>query len=102
MQLEDYFEFEHLEKCDRIRVKGTRIAIEYLLEHFNDGWSPEQILRNYQPNITLEQVYATLTYYLHNKTEIDAYLRRSEAFEEAAYQEHLTKEPSEVVKRLRG
>jgi uncharacterized protein (DUF433 family) len=99
MKLEDYFEFDD---CDRIRVKGTRIAIEYLLEHFNEGWSAEQILENYEPILTLEQVYAAITYYLHNEAAVDAYMERAEKHEEATYQEHLTKGRSETVKRLQA
>jgi uncharacterized protein (DUF433 family) len=99
MQLEDYFEFD---ACDRIRVKGTRMAIEFLIEPYLDGESPEYIFRNFRHSVTLEQVYATITYYLHNKKEIDAYMERNRVADEAAYQEYLKKEPSEVVKRLRA
>jgi hypothetical protein len=50
----------------------------------------------------LEQIYATVTYYLHNRTEIDAYMKRGEEAAEKAYEEYLKKEPPEVIKRLRA
>jgi uncharacterized protein (DUF433 family) len=101
MQLEDYFEHEKFPTGDRIRLKGTRIAIEHILEPYLEGDSPERIFQSYRRVLTLEQIHATITYYLHNKAEVDAYLDRSRAADAAAYQEHLNKEPPEVVKRLR-
>lgn len=71
MQLEDYFNFLAL---DDIRVKGTRIGIETILYDFiHRKWSPEQIAQTY-PSLTLEQVYATILYYLHNQEIVNAYL----------------------------
>ena len=97
MDIKDYFEFDD---CDRIRIKGTRISIEILLEPFRAGDSPEQILRNYRTSLTLEQVYATITYYLRNRQEIDAYLTRGRELEERLNQEYLRQEPSPVKQRL--
>ena len=71
MQLEDYFDF--LAPND-IRLKGTRIGIETILYDFiHRSQSPEEIAATY-PSLTLEQVYATITYYLHNKEEVSKYL----------------------------
>ncbi|MBM3240083.1 DUF433 domain-containing protein [Candidatus Poribacteria bacterium] len=72
MQLEDYFNF--LAPND-IRLKGTRVGIERILyDYIHRGWSPEKIEATYRPALTLEQVYATITYYLHKKEEISQYL----------------------------
>src|SRR5262245_25438230 len=101
MQLEDYFEFEQFGNRDRIRVKGTRVGIEILLEAFQQGETPERIQENY-PTVTREQVYATITYYLHNQQEVDDYLRRSKEEAEANYQEWLrTHKPSPLEEKLR-
>lgn len=71
MQLEDYFNFL---RPDDIRVKGTRIGIETILYDFiHRSRTPEQILQSY-PSLTLEQIYATITYYLHNKEAVSTYL----------------------------
>jgi uncharacterized protein (DUF433 family) len=102
MNLEDYFDFEKFPTCNRIRLKGTRIAIEHILDPYLQGDSPERIFQNYRRVLTLEQVHAVITYYLHNKAEVDAYLEQSRRADEAAYQDHLKNESPEVVKRLRG
>ena len=61
MELESYFDFL---AQDDIRVKGTRIGIETILyDYIHRGQSPEAIAACY-PSLTLEQVYATITYYL--------------------------------------
>lgn len=71
MQLEDYFDFF---ADDDIRVKGTRVGIETILYNFiHRQLSPEEIAATY-PTLTLEQVYATILYYLHNKEAVTAYL----------------------------
>jgi uncharacterized protein (DUF433 family) len=101
MQLEDYFEFEKFDDRDWIRVKGTRVGIEVLLDEFNKGASAEQICGAY-PTVSREQVYATITYYLHNQAELDGYLQRSRDVAEAQYQEwKRTHKPSALEQRLR-
>jgi uncharacterized protein (DUF433 family) len=101
MQLEDYFEFHKFDGMEQIRVKGTRVAIEILLEEFNQGRNPEDIQKSY-PTVTREQVYATITYYLHNQPAVDAYLEQSREVAEGAYQEWArTHQPSALEQRLR-
>ena len=96
VQLEDYFEF--LETKD-IRIQGTRIGIEVVIEDFLDGASPEEIVIRY-PNLSLEQIYATITYYLANQQEVEIYLEAGRrAIEQAARAQ--AENPPEVVKRLR-
>lgn len=71
MQLEDYFNF--LAPND-IRLAGSRIGIETILyEYIYRARTPEEIAQTY-PSITLEQVYATILYYLHNKETISKYI----------------------------
>ena len=71
MQLEEYFDF--LAPND-IRIKGTRVGIETVLyDYIHRSRSPEDIVTHY-PSLTLEQVYATLTYYLRNKEVVSTYL----------------------------
>lgn len=71
MQLEDYFDFL---REDDIRVKGTRVGIETILyQYIYRAESPETIANTYT-SLTLEQVYATILYYLHNKEAVSKYL----------------------------
>jgi uncharacterized protein (DUF433 family) len=85
MQLEDYFIF--LSKDD-IRIKGHRIGIDNILFYFLEGYNPEEIKSIY-PDLNLEKIYATITYYFHNKKNIDAYLNRIKNWKESRYQESL-------------
>ncbi|MEB3337733.1 MAG: DUF433 domain-containing protein [Leptolyngbyaceae bacterium] len=71
MQLEDDFNFL---APDDIRLKDTRIGIETILfDYLFRAKTPEEIANTY-PSLKLEQVYATVLYYLHNKQAVDAYM----------------------------
>lgn len=97
MQLEDYFDFL---APDNIRVKGTRVGIETILFDYLDlGLFAEQIAARYR-TLSLEQVYATLTYYWHNREEVEGYLRTVEEEAERQRQEQ-DRHPSPAVQRLR-
>jgi uncharacterized protein (DUF433 family) len=97
MRLEDYFDF--LAPND-IRVKGTRVGIETILSDYLDlGLFPEDIVLRY-PTLNLEAVYATITYYWHNKEQVDAYLRAWKEHGKRMRQEQ-AHNPSPAVQRLR-
>lgn len=96
MKLTDYFEFLN---ADDIRVKGTRVGIETVLEDYLNGVSPEEIAARYRA-LTLAQVYATITYYLNYPQEVEAYLERWRAYAEAEWQAQQQR-PSAAVRRLR-
>ncbi|MDM8522522.1 DUF433 domain-containing protein [Desulfococcaceae bacterium HSG8] len=71
MQLEDYFDF--LAPND-IRIKNHRIGIESVLyEYIHRSQTPEEITIRF-PTLSLEQIYAVILYYLHNKEQIHAYM----------------------------
>jgi uncharacterized protein (DUF433 family) len=71
MQLEDYFTFL---STNDIRLKDTRIGIETILyEYIYRSRTPEEIAKTYI-SLSLEQVYATVLYYLHNKQAISEYI----------------------------
>ncbi|NJM71958.1 MAG: DUF433 domain-containing protein [Scytonema sp. RU_4_4] len=71
-QITDYFNF--LTPAD-IRLKGSRIGIETILyEYIDRGRTPEEIAQIYI-SLTLEQVYATILYYLQNQEVVSAYMK---------------------------
>jgi uncharacterized protein (DUF433 family) len=97
MQLEEYFNF--LAPND-IRIKGTRVGIETILYDFiHRSRSPEQIVAEY-PSLNLEQVYATITYYLHNKEQVTAYLVNWLETAQRRWEEQ-NRNPSPAIQRLR-
>jgi uncharacterized protein (DUF433 family) len=42
-------------------VKGTRIAVEFVIDLLAQGWSEDQIVGNY-PGLTKEDIHACLRY----------------------------------------
>ena len=106
MQLEDYFEFEKHESkfgpVERIRVKGHRISIEHVIEAHEKGASPREIVRDHYPSLSMEEVLATLTYYLHEKDRVTAYIRRVNEVGDKHYQEWNSRESDAVDQRLRA
>ena len=97
MLLEDYFDFL---ADDDIRIKGTRVGIETVLDDYiHQAQSPEAIARNY-PSVTLEQVYATILYYLHNKEALSKYLENWMEYCLKSEQEYDRNPPTFVI-RLR-
>lgn len=71
MKLEDYFDFL---ARDDIRIKGTRVGIESVLyDYIYRNQTAEQIAENF-PNLKIEQVYATILYYLNNRQVVEEYL----------------------------
>ncbi len=97
MQLEAYFDFLD---PDDIRIKGHRIGIDQVIAYWKEGYSPEAIAEEF-PGLSLEKVYATITYYLHNQSEIDGSMARLAAWREQRYQEWAAS-PSPLVQRLRA
>ncbi len=96
MKLEDYFEFI---SPNDIRIKGHRIGIDNVLELYLDGYSAEQIA-SYYPGLTLEKIYATLTFYYAKQSEINQYLENVEQNKEQHYQQY-SSNPSPVIQRLK-
>lgn len=98
MQLEEYFDF--LAPND-IRLKGSRVGIESVLyEYIHRGQTPEQIDERFY-SINLEQVYATILYYLHNKEALHQYMTDLIEFGRRMREEQ-EKNPDPVILRLRA
>src|SRR6266545_1821915 len=61
-----------------VRVAGTRVTLDTLVEAFNEGATAEEITQQY-PSLELGDVYAVIGYYLHNRDEVEQYLERRRA-----------------------
>jgi len=97
VKINEYFDFLD---PDDIRIKGTRVGIETVLEDYLNAASPEEIAIRY-PTLTLEQVYATITFYLHNQREVEQYLERWRKYTEESWKQQ-EQHPSPAVERLRN
>jgi uncharacterized protein (DUF433 family) len=51
-------------------IKGTRIPVASLVNHYRSGMSVEEIIEGY-PSVTPAQLFDALSYYFDNKDEID-------------------------------
>jgi uncharacterized protein (DUF433 family) len=97
MRLEDYLDFL---SPDDIRIKGHRIGLDDVIKYYLYGYSPEQIQMEL-PSLNLEKIHAAITYYLHHRPEMNAYMCRLEHEREKHYQEWANSEPTPAVKRIR-
>ena len=86
---------------DEIRIAGTRVGIEVIITAYRDGYSPEAIALDY-PSLTLEQIHATITYYLHNREALDTHLARLDVRFAAARTRQETQPDPPVIARLRA
>ena len=57
-----------------VRVAGTRVTLDTVVAAFLEGATAEEIQQQY-PSLGLPDVYSVIAYYLHNRTEVDAYLQ---------------------------
>ena len=60
-----------------IRVGNTRISLDLIVEQYENGMTPEDMVRAYD-TLVLADVYAVIAYYLRNRNEVRAYLKRRE------------------------
>jgi uncharacterized protein (DUF433 family) len=91
---------EYVEQHDQgYWISGTRISLDSIVAAFLDGLSPETIVKECFPELTLEQVYGAIAFYLGNREQIDAYLNTSDA-EHANLHQALSKADPEFARRL--
>ena len=91
--------FEFLSEDD-IRIKGTRIDIESVLyESLHLSQTPEEIVEHFH-TLTLEEVYATILYYLQNPVKVGGYLANNLEYCKR-FREEYEKNPPPGVVRLR-
>jgi hypothetical protein len=82
------------------RVGACDISLDSIVLAFQEGHSAETIQQDF-PDLTLEEVYGAIAFYLANREEVEAYLRRQEAVWEELRRK-CDENPSPVVARLRA
>ncbi|NCO33266.1 MAG: hypothetical protein AUJ92_06340 [Armatimonadetes bacterium CG2_30_59_28] len=97
MLLDDYFDFL---SPDDIRLKGHRVGIEDVLSYYLQGYMVEEIAVHL-PSLSLEEIHATIVYYLRNRHDVDAYMGRVLDRCTLRYQEWAA-QPSPLVDRVRA
>lgn len=57
-----------------VRVGGTRVTLDTVVQAFREGLTAEEIQQQY-PAIGLSTVYSAIAYYLQHQGEVDEYMR---------------------------
>lgn len=85
-----------------VRVGGTRVTLDTVVEAFQDGATAEDVVQQY-PSLVLADVHQVLGYYLKHADELKAYFTKRAADSEAARRESkLRCDPRGVRERLLG
>ena len=58
-----------------VRVGGTRVTLEPIVDAFQAGSTAEEIVHQY-PSLDLADVYSVISFYLQRQPDVEAYLRR--------------------------
>jgi uncharacterized protein (DUF433 family) len=83
-----------------VRVGGTRVTLDTVVRAFNQGATAEEIVQQYA-SLRLEDVYAIIAYYLHERSEVDAYLNQRERQATLVRQENERRfDPAGIRERL--
>ena len=61
MNLDDYIAIDPKVLVGKPVIKGTRLAVEFIVGLLAQGWSEDEIMRNY-PGVNREQIRACLAY----------------------------------------
>jgi len=68
----------HTDAHGVVRVAGTRVTLETIVDAFAAGATAEEIAQQY-PTVPLADVYAVIAYFLRHQPEVEAYLKEREA-----------------------
>lgn len=60
-----------------VRVGKSRVSLDLVVEQYNNGMTPEDLVRAYD-TLDLAEVHAVIGYYLGHRVEVRAYLKRRE------------------------
>ena len=82
----------HLDEHGVLRIGGTRITLETVMQAYFDGASPEEIALRYD-SLQLADIHATIAHYLRHKNELDQYL---------AGRQQLSQETRQHVEKRQG
>jgi uncharacterized protein (DUF433 family) len=81
-------------------VTGTRVSLDLIVAAFTSGATAEEIAQQY-PSVGLADVYASITYYLRHRDDVEAYLeQRRIQHEQARAEAHLRLDPQGIRERL--
>ena len=86
-----------LDEHGAVRVGKTRVTLETVIVGYQQGESPEEIVRAFD-TLDLGDVYIAIGYYLHHRDQIDAYLAECEREAEAIRREIEARSPQDGLR----
>lgn len=82
-----------------IRIAGSRVTLDTIVDEFKQGATAEQIQENF-PSLTLREVYGAIAYYLDHTAEVESYLQEQQR-EQIAIRSRIEADPEMDRKRKR-
>jgi len=74
-------------------IKGTRVPVSIIIGYLRMGETPQSLVDNILPHLTLAQVYDALSYYHDHQDEIEQeMIENTEEYGRAYLREHLGEE----------
>ena len=71
-------------------IKGTRVPVSIIIGYLRMGETPQSLVENVLPHLTLAQVYDALSYYHDHQDEIEQeMIENTEEYGRAYLREHL-------------
>jgi uncharacterized protein (DUF433 family) len=64
-----------VDEGDAVRVGKSRVSLDLVVEQYENGMTPEDLVRAYD-TLELADVHAVIAYYLRHREEVRAYLKR--------------------------
>ena len=94
-------DFLHQGSMGEIRFVGSRIDLSFVIDRYNQGWSPEMIALEYD-TVSLANVHKAIAFYLENTPAVDAYVRETERLYEEAQAKYPRVDLDKLQARLAG
>jgi uncharacterized protein (DUF433 family) len=83
-----------------VRVRGTRVPLDTVVNAFEQGATPEEIALRF-PSLKVADIYSVIGYYLRRREQIRAYLEQREVQAERVRQQNETRwNPVGIRERL--
>src|SRR3954452_3056049 len=82
-----------------VRVGSSRVSLDLVVEQYDNGMTPEDMVRAYD-TLVLADVHAVIAYYLRHRDEVQSYLERRAEEAEALRAKIEAKHPRVTRKEL--